>query len=36
MNHRSLASKVYPEDIQCVLEPGPGSGSVFIGNKEAA
>ena len=27
---------VFPEDIECVLEPTNGKGAIFIGNLEAA
>lgn len=27
---------VFPEDIECVLQPANGKGGIFIGNLEAA
>lgn len=30
------AHQVFPEDIDCVLEPSQGLGAIYIGNLEAA
>lgn len=30
--NKSLGKMVYPEDIECVLDPIDGKGGIFIGN----
>lgn len=37
MKYPLYSSKtVYPEDIECVLDPRNGKGGIFIGNLEAS